>query len=137
LPTAGGLYAWELQKGTRELHVRVDGQLVFNDVRMLRAAAAGFGLACVPDDHAAAMIADGQLVRVLEDWCPAVRRLPPLLSKPAPALRSFFVGSGRAALLGMIGYRCGHGMAIDRECPQLAHSACSADGRFLALLARP
>ena len=71
LPTAGGLYAWELEKGRRELHVRVDGQLVFNDVpMMLRAAAAGFGLACVPEDHAAAMIADGRLIRVLEDWCP-------------------------------------------------------------------
>ncbi len=71
LPTAGGLYAWELQKGRRELHVRVDGQLVFNDVpMMLRAAEAGFGLACVPDDHIAAMIAEGRLVRVLEDWCP-------------------------------------------------------------------
>ena len=71
LPTAGGLYAWELQKGRRELHVRVDGQLAFNDVPMiLRAAAAGFGLACVPDDHTAPMIADGRLVRVLEEWCP-------------------------------------------------------------------
>jgi DNA-binding transcriptional LysR family regulator len=71
LPTAGGLYAWELQKGRRELHVRVDGQLALNNVPMiLRASAAGFGLACVPDDHAAEMIADGRLVRVLEDWCP-------------------------------------------------------------------
>src|SRR5271157_6267860 len=71
LPTAGGLHAWELEKGRRELHVRVDGQLVFNDVpMMLRAAAAGFGLACVPEDHAAAMIADGRFIRVLEDWCP-------------------------------------------------------------------
>jgi DNA-binding transcriptional LysR family regulator len=71
LPTAGGLYAWELQKGRRELRVRVDGQLVFNDVpMMLRAAAAGFGLACAPDDHTAAMIAEGRLIRVLEDWCP-------------------------------------------------------------------
>ena len=51
--------------------MRVDGQLVFNDPpMMLRAATAGFGLACVPDDHAATMIADGSLVRVLEDWCP-------------------------------------------------------------------
>src|SRR5271166_34748 len=41
LPTAGGLYAWELQKGNRELHVRVDGQVAFNNVPMtLRAAAA-------------------------------------------------------------------------------------------------
>jgi DNA-binding transcriptional LysR family regulator len=71
LPTAGGLYAWELQRGRRELRVRVEGQLVFNDApMMLRAAAAGFGLACVPDDHVAAMIADGRLIRALEDWCP-------------------------------------------------------------------
>jgi DNA-binding transcriptional LysR family regulator len=48
LPTAGGLYAWELGKGERDLRVRVEGQLVFNNVPMiLRAAVAGFGLACV------------------------------------------------------------------------------------------
>src|SRR5208283_5385121 len=70
-PTAGGLYAWELQKGRRELHVRVDGQLVFNNVPIiLRAAASGFGLACVLDDQTAQMVADGRLVRVLEEWCP-------------------------------------------------------------------
>ena len=28
LPTAGGLYAWELEKGSSDLRVRVDGQLV-------------------------------------------------------------------------------------------------------------
>jgi DNA-binding transcriptional LysR family regulator len=71
LPTAGGLYAWELQKGRRELRVRVDGQLASNDVPLiLRAAAAGFGLACLLDDQTAPMIADGSLIRVLEDWCP-------------------------------------------------------------------
>src|SRR4051812_3292705 len=53
LITLGGLYAWELEKDGRELHVRVDGQLVFNNVPMiLRAAAAGFGLACVLEDQA-------------------------------------------------------------------------------------
>src|SRR5271157_1637642 len=71
LPTAGGLYAWELQKGRRELHVRVDGQLVFNNVpMMLRAAASGFGLACVLDDQTGPMVAEGRLLRVLEEWCP-------------------------------------------------------------------
>ena len=71
LPTAGGLYAWELERGRRELRVRVDGQLVFNNVPMiLRAAAAGFGLACVLEDQAAPLIADGALARALEDWCP-------------------------------------------------------------------
>lgn len=71
LPTLGGLYAWELEKDGRELRVRVDGQLAFNNVPMiLRAAAAGFGLACVLEDYVAAPVAEGSLVRVLEDWCP-------------------------------------------------------------------
>ncbi len=71
LPTIGGLYAWELEKGRRELRVRVEGQLAFNNVPMiLRAAIAGFGLACVLEDHTAADVADGRLMRVLEDWCP-------------------------------------------------------------------
>jgi DNA-binding transcriptional LysR family regulator len=71
LPTAGGLYAWEFGKAGRELKVRVEGQVAFNNVNMiLRAADAGFGLACVLEDHVAAMVAAGRLVRVLEDWCP-------------------------------------------------------------------
>ena len=71
LPTAGGLYAWELDKDGRQLRVRVDGQLVFNNPRMiLRAAMAGFGLACLMDDMAQEHLATGSLVRVLEDWCP-------------------------------------------------------------------
>jgi DNA-binding transcriptional LysR family regulator len=71
LPTAGGLYAWELGKGERDLRVRVEGQLEFNNVPMiLRAAVAGFGLACVLEDQAEAHVADGSLVRVLADWCP-------------------------------------------------------------------
>ena len=32
LPTHGGLYVWEFEKGRRELKVRVDGQLVFNNL---------------------------------------------------------------------------------------------------------
>ena len=43
---------------------------MFNDVRMLRAAAAGFGLACVLEDHVLADVAQGRLIRLLEDWCP-------------------------------------------------------------------
>ena len=32
LPTYGGLYAWEFERGGRELKVRVEGQLVFNGI---------------------------------------------------------------------------------------------------------
>ena len=71
LATAGGLYAWELEKDGRELRVRVEGRLVLNSVEMiLKAAMDGFGLACVPEDSARPQIAAGRLVRVLADWCP-------------------------------------------------------------------
>lgn len=72
LPTAGGLYAWELEKDGREVRVRVDGQLAFNNVAMIvRAAEAGFGLAFVMQDQVAEQLAEGRLVRVLGDWCPS------------------------------------------------------------------
>jgi DNA-binding transcriptional LysR family regulator len=71
LPTHGGLYAWEFEKGGREIRVRVQGQLVFNGTTpMLDAALAGFGLAYVPEDAVQTHIADGRLIRVLADWCP-------------------------------------------------------------------
>jgi DNA-binding transcriptional LysR family regulator len=70
LPTRGGLYAWEFEKGARELRVRVEGQLVFNGTfQMLDAALAGFGLAYVPEGLAQPYLAKGRLKRVLEDWC--------------------------------------------------------------------
>jgi DNA-binding transcriptional LysR family regulator len=71
LPTLGGLYAWEFEKGGRELKVRVEGQLVFNTTaQILNAALTGFGLAYVPEDLAQPHVAKGRLKRVLEDWCP-------------------------------------------------------------------
>lgn len=70
-PTAGGVYAWDLEKGRRALRVRVDGQLTFNTASMIRQAALdGFGLACVMEDQIMPYLAEGRLVRVLEDWCP-------------------------------------------------------------------
>jgi DNA-binding transcriptional LysR family regulator len=71
LATHGGLYAWEFEKGARELKVRVEGQLVFNGApHMLKAALAGFGLGYVPEDLAGPHLAKGRLKRVLADWCP-------------------------------------------------------------------
>lgn len=71
MPSAGGLYAWEFEKRGREMKVRVDGQLVFNRIPpLLSAARAGFGLACLTDDLVATDVAQGRLVRVLDDWCP-------------------------------------------------------------------
>ncbi len=71
LPTYGGLFAWEFEKRGRELKVRVEGQLVFNNIALrLNAALDGLGLAYLPDDQVEAYVAKGRLIRVLEDWCP-------------------------------------------------------------------
>ena len=70
LPTQGGLYAWEFEKGERQLRVRVEGQLTFNgSPQMLNAALAGFGLAYLPEDFVQQYLAQRRLKRVLEDWC--------------------------------------------------------------------
>lgn len=70
LSSHGGLYAWEFEKGGRELSVRVDGQLVFNTGRLiLTAALDGRGLAYLPEGQFAPYFEDGRLVRVLADWC--------------------------------------------------------------------
>jgi DNA-binding transcriptional LysR family regulator len=71
LPTRGGLYAWEFEKGGREVKVRVDGQLIFNTLEPSHAAALnGLGLAFLPERRVAADILAGRLEQVLDDWCP-------------------------------------------------------------------
>jgi DNA-binding transcriptional LysR family regulator len=71
LPTHGSLYAWEFEKGSRELRVRVEGQWTFNGTaQLLNAALAGCGLAYVPEGLVEPHVAKGRLKRVLADWCP-------------------------------------------------------------------
>jgi DNA-binding transcriptional LysR family regulator len=70
-PTLGGLYPWEFEKGGRGLNVRVEGQLIVNDIALaLKAAVDGLGIAYLPDDYVKASIEVGELIRVLESWCP-------------------------------------------------------------------
>jgi DNA-binding transcriptional LysR family regulator len=70
--TFGVLYAWEFEKDGQELKVRVEGQLVFNNIlHVLEAVLEGFGLAHVPEDIAQPHIAEGRLRQVLDDWCPS------------------------------------------------------------------
>lgn len=67
----GGLYAWEFHKDDQTLNVTVEGQLIFNDVHQIsRAALQGYGIAYLPEDLFTPYLKSGQLVRVLEDWCP-------------------------------------------------------------------
>ena len=47
--------------------MRVEGQLVFNNIALrMNAALAGLGLAYLPEDRVGAHLADGRLIRVLE-----------------------------------------------------------------------
>jgi DNA-binding transcriptional LysR family regulator len=66
---AGGLYAWEFEKGDEDLRVRVEGQLTFNgSYEMIDAAMRGYGIAYVPEDIVAQQIESGALMMVLDDW---------------------------------------------------------------------
>jgi DNA-binding transcriptional LysR family regulator len=71
LPTYGRLFPWGLKKDGREVKVRGEGQLVFNNLGLrLSSALDGLGVAYMPEDQVLPYVAKGRLVRVLEDWYP-------------------------------------------------------------------
>ena len=71
MPTSGGLYVWDFARRGKAVNVRVDGPLIFNtSPPQVDAAVAGLGVALLPEDEVAAPLADGRLLRVLQDWCP-------------------------------------------------------------------
>ena len=95
---SSGVYQWEFDKGRKSLAVSVKGPLTVDDVDiMVRAAVDGVGLAFTLEEHVAAQLAKGTLVRVLDDWCPPFagyflyypsrRQQPPALSALIDALR--------------------------------------------------
>ena len=71
MPTSGGIWAWEFEESGREIKIRVEGQLVFNNIyNVLDAALDGFGLAYMPEEIALPHIEKGRLKRVLQDFSP-------------------------------------------------------------------
>ena len=106
LPTRGGLSVWRFEKRGRELNVRVEGPLVFNNIALRRdAVLAGFGLAYLPEDQVQPHLADGRLIRILEDWCqpfsgyhlyyPSRRQATPAFTLLVDALRYRGVRGGK------------------------------------------
>jgi DNA-binding transcriptional LysR family regulator len=98
MSAAGGIYAWEFERGGREIEVKVEGPLTFNEPEMmLNAAVDGLGVAYVLEDRAKPFIAAGRLVRLLEDWTapfpgffvyyPSRRQVPPTLAALLAILR--------------------------------------------------
>jgi DNA-binding transcriptional LysR family regulator len=86
----GALYHWPLSRDGEAVDVAPQGSMTINDSGLvLSAALAGAGLACTLDDRVAGHVAEGRLVRVLEDWCqpfpgfflyhPSRRQMPPAL----------------------------------------------------------
>jgi len=71
LPSAGGLYAWEFEENGREIKIRVDGQLTFNNTfNSLEATLDGLGLAYLPEEIILPYVREGRLVRVLQKFSP-------------------------------------------------------------------
>jgi DNA-binding transcriptional LysR family regulator len=68
--SSGGIYAWELRDGGKDVDMRVKGQLTFNGAyQMLHASLSGYGLAFLPEDMTQPYVEDGRLRRVMDDAC--------------------------------------------------------------------
>ncbi|WP_426703127.1 LysR family transcriptional regulator [Rhodanobacter sp. Col0626] len=93
----GGLYHWELEHRGEALAVDVPGRLLLDDPQLMRQAArAGMGLAFLSEWHIRDELARGELIPVLQDWCP-----------PFPGLRLYYPGhrhvpAGLRALIDLV-----------------------------------
>ncbi len=89
----GGISVWDLEKDGRAVNVRVEGQLVVNDIAIVRQAAIdGLGLCYLPRDYLQPHIDSGELAPVLEDWCPpfpGYHLYYPSRRQQSPALAAF------------------------------------------------
>jgi DNA-binding transcriptional LysR family regulator len=91
--SSGVLYRWEFEKDGEELEISVEGPLIVGEDRLIvEAALNGAGLTFVFEGYVSEAIADGRLVRVLEDWCPPFDGFfvyYPSRRQMRPALRAF------------------------------------------------
>ena len=89
----GGMSVWDLEKDGRAVNVRVQGQFVVNDIALVRQGAIeGLGLCYLPKDYLQAGLDAGDLVQVLEEWCPpfpGYHLYYPSRRQQSPALAAF------------------------------------------------
>jgi DNA-binding transcriptional LysR family regulator len=70
---SGKRYRWEFARRGQEIAVEVPGPLTLDDIDLMLAAAVdGLGIAYVPERMAGGFLESGQLVRVLDEWCPTI-----------------------------------------------------------------
>lgn len=68
---SSGVYAWEFEKNKRKFSVKVKGQYTANStLHQLDAVLDGIGIAYLPDYLVSPWLQNGQLIEVLNDWCP-------------------------------------------------------------------
>ncbi|BAB51567.1 LysR family transcriptional regulator [Mesorhizobium erdmanii] len=91
--SSGILYRWEFAKGGEEIEIAAQGPLILDEDHLIaQAAIDGTGLAFVFEPYVRAPLADGRLIRVLEDWCPPFEGFfvyYPSRRQMRPALRAF------------------------------------------------
>lgn len=90
---SGKLYDWEFEEGGKPFKVGVDGHITVNDpVLMIDAALDGVGLAYAMEPAVESHLADGRLIRVLDQYCPFFEGFylyHPSRKHVPPALRAF------------------------------------------------
>ncbi len=68
-----GIADWRFSRGGEWLDVSVNGPMIANSERLILCAAVeGIGVAMLSEHDAAADLAAGRLIRVLDDWCPPI-----------------------------------------------------------------
>ncbi|WP_445678924.1 LysR substrate-binding domain-containing protein [Radicibacter daui] len=68
---SGTLYRWEFGRGGEAVEVEVNGPVTLSDMDMMPLAATqGAGFAFTFHSQTETLVAEGRLIRVLEDWCP-------------------------------------------------------------------
>ena len=69
--SSGVIYRWEFGRDGKDFEIDVDGPLICNDNDLMIAAARqGIGLTHIMEELVQRELQSGELVRVLEDWCP-------------------------------------------------------------------
>lgn len=87
------LYRWRFEENGRPIELAVEASLTVDDTGILREAVlAGMGIACLPDLLVAPLVASGELVQVLKNYCPPQPGFflyYPLNGHPSEALKAF------------------------------------------------
>jgi DNA-binding transcriptional LysR family regulator len=67
-----GVYRWEFEKGRQSLTINPQGPLIIDDSELVvEAALKDMGIGTALEKSVTDLLAQGRLVRVLEDWCPS------------------------------------------------------------------